>query len=110
MWKPIKHTVQDCPLAVGDGRFVETNDLLAMDHITRDYVGEAYVLMERHGKYKWYYLDGQSVDEMLVFKTYDSRPDEHGAKYCRHAAFRRGVVPDGPPRESIEVRALVFSV
>ncbi|KAK7402579.1 hypothetical protein QQX98_011684 [Neonectria punicea] len=108
IWKPINHTVQDCPLAVCDGTTAAEADLLATDHVTRDHVGEMYSLLS-NPEHKWYYMSQQSVEDVLLFKTYDSDPGT-GAKHCPHAAFRHQAVPEGTqPRESIEVRALIFS-
>jgi len=50
---------------------VEENDLLATDHVRRDYIGETYNLMYKP-KYKWHYLHRQTRDEVFIFKMYDS--------------------------------------
>lgn len=117
-------------MAVSDGSLVTEDDLLATDHVTRHYVGETYNLMYRN-KYRWYYISHQQPDEVLMFKTYDSDTDIPArrkipnrlphvgilahvlifyATDCPHASFRHGHVLEGSlPRESIEVRALIFS-
>ncbi|KAK1753163.1 methyltransferase CmcJ [Echria macrotheca] len=107
VWRPIGHSVGDWPLALCDGTTVEPGDLLATDHITKSYVGETYNMLYRE-KYKWYYLSDQAPDEVLLFKMFDSSRQVE-ARWCPHAAFKhRAASPDAPPRESIEVRALVF--
>ncbi|KAK0628788.1 hypothetical protein B0T17DRAFT_505418 [Bombardia bombarda] len=108
LWRPINHRVEDNPLAVCDGSLVDYDDMLASDHVTRDYVGETFNLMYR-SKYDWYYISNQDVDEVLMFKTYDSS-SQVAARHCPHASFHHAKVPAGTlPRESIEVRVLIFS-
>ncbi|OIW30194.1 methyltransferase CmcJ [Coniochaeta ligniaria NRRL 30616] len=108
IWRPIKHPVGDWPLALCDGSTVDRADLLATDHVTRDYVGETYNMLYRD-MYRWYYLNTQTPDEVLLFKMFDSEL-RIKARHCPHASFQHRTVPDGTlPRESIEVRALVFS-
>ncbi|KAK4194398.1 methyltransferase CmcJ [Triangularia verruculosa] len=108
IWRPIKHSVQDWPLALCDGSNLEAADLLATDHITKGYVGETYNLLYRD-KYRWYYLNQQTPDEVILFKMFDSKRQVK-AHACPHASFKHNDIPlNAPPRESIEVRALVFS-
>ena len=71
VWRPINRRVDDQPLAVSDGSLVDEDDLLATDHVTRHHVGETYNVLHRT-KYRWYYISHQEVDEVLLFKTYDS--------------------------------------
>ena len=47
-------------------------------------------------------------DEAIVFKVYDSA-DDGRARFTAHGSFNDPNTPDdAPPRESIELRALVF--
>ncbi len=73
---------------------------------------------------KWYYLDKQSPEEVTIIKIWDNRKDVARCEFtlslqsmdrklnflvCAHCAFQH---PEGfgakVPRESIEVRCLVF--
>ena len=46
-------------------------------------------------------------DEAYVFVEYDSRVDR--ARFTPHTGFKDPTsAPDAPPRESVELRALVF--
>ncbi|KAK4214338.1 hypothetical protein QBC37DRAFT_421430 [Rhypophila decipiens] len=66
------------------------------------------MLIYRPG-FQWHYLSEQMEDECYLIKIFDSL-EGVSAKYCPHTYFRHEVVPpDCPPRESIEVRALVFT-
>eukprot|EP00930_Biecheleria_cincta_P086036 TRINITY_DN75405_c0_g1_i1.p1 TRINITY_DN75405_c0_g1~~TRINITY_DN75405_c0_g1_i1.p1 ORF type:complete len:256 (+),score=27.67 TRINITY_DN75405_c0_g1_i1:58-825(+) len=56
---------------------------------------------------KWFYYPGLTKEEILVFKQYDScMPAGAG---CFHGSFEDPTAPsDAPPRESIELRAVVI--
>jgi hypothetical protein len=50
-----------------------------------------------------------TVDEVLLLKCFDSTTDGP-ARFAPHTAFADPTTPpDAPPRESIELRTLVFS-
>ena len=58
--------------------------------------------------HRWYYYPRLRADEALLIKTYDSLEDGT-ARFSAHTAFDDPTAAAGaPPRESIEVRALVF--
>jgi len=107
-WRPISHPVEDCPLAFCDGSTVDMAYMIRTDHVRRRYTGEnLYGLYDPNRK--WYYLSKHSPDEVLFMKMFDSKEDVK-AKCCPHAAFTLPSFPaEAKPRESIEVRALVFS-
>ncbi|KAF2855176.1 hypothetical protein T440DRAFT_415346 [Plenodomus tracheiphilus IPT5] len=108
IWRPIINPVTNWPLALCDGSTVSPTDLVPTDFITADYVGEMYNVVYR-AKHEWYYLSRQRPEEVFLFKIADSKEDVR-ARYCPHASFpQKGIIHGGIPRESIEVRALVFS-
>ncbi|KAL2431950.1 hypothetical protein ABEF95_004542 [Exophiala dermatitidis] len=108
VWRPICDRVEDWPLAVCDGSTLSPPKMMVVDHVRRSHIGEAiYPIYD--SRYRWHYLSQQRDDEILVMKMFDS---EQGvaARHCAHTAFRplgKGL-PNPAPRESIEVRALVF--
>lgn len=55
---------------------------------------------------KWYYYPEQRRDEVLAFKTFDSResPTGEGITYNPHSAFLLEDFQSKPLRESLEVR------
>ncbi|KAJ0147821.1 hypothetical protein CTA2_755 [Colletotrichum tanaceti] len=108
VWRPLRNPIENFPLALCDGSTVTETNLLRVDHVRKHYVGESlYPLFSKD--MRWYFLDRQSKDEVLVFKTYDSSTTVK-AKCCPHTSFHQSGSPvDGNPRETIEVRALVFS-
>ncbi|KAJ8093883.1 hypothetical protein AAF712_008424 [Marasmius tenuissimus] len=109
LWRPIGHPALDMPLALCDFRSVNTKeDLVAVELIFPGYVGETYGVKWNEG-HKWKYLRGMGVDEAVLIKCYDSVQDGSVATLTPHTAFKDPSTPEGtPPRESIELRALVF--
>lgn len=56
--------------------------------------------------HKWYYASQMTPDEALLFKMYDSR-DDGQARRVPHTSFQ-SALDQGPPRQSVEIRAFVF--
>ena len=56
--------------------------------------------------HRWYYKSEQRPDEVFFVKCFDSRKDV--ARCAPHGAFVDPRTTDQKPRESIEVRCLVF--
>lgn len=55
----------------------------------------------------WYTFPGMTRDEVIAFRTYDSRCEEESRPYwVLHSAFTDPSVADAPPRESVEMRVL----
>ncbi|KAK3350474.1 hypothetical protein B0H65DRAFT_545598 [Neurospora tetraspora] len=117
VWRPLRHPVANYALAVCDGSTVQPQNLVAVDHVRKNYEGEGLYPLYDQGM-KWYYLNRQTKDEVLFFKTYDSAEGVK-ARCCPHTSFKQssgeqpvqeaGDCSNATPRESIEVRALVFS-
>jgi len=109
VWRPTcSWPVRDKPLALCDGTSIKDSDLLPTDHIKKGYIGQTSNLMYRSG-FRWYYLSDQKKHECFIFKMWDSLEGVK-AKYCPHVAFEHGIIEMGAqPRESIEIRALVFT-
>ena len=56
--------------------------------------------------HKWYYASKMTPEETLMIKCFDSKKDGR-ARRTPHTAFQTEF-DQGPPRQSIEVRCLVF--
>jgi hypothetical protein len=107
LWRPIRGPLLDTPLAVCDALSVKPEQLVASDLIYRDRVGETYAVTY-DARHRWYYVPRMEADEVLLLKCYDSKTDGR-ARFAPHTAFADPTTPaDAPPRESIELRALVF--
>jgi hypothetical protein len=107
LWRPVLNPAIDTPLAVCDARSFSMNDWVECDTIYPTRKGEIY--LGRHSDaHRWYYYPQMQPDEVLVFKTYDSRVDAP-ARMTPHCAFDDPTAPaDAPLRRSIEIRCLVM--
>ncbi|RAI57354.1 CmcJ/NvfI family oxidoreductase [Roseicella frigidaeris] len=107
LWRPLAGPVRDMPLAVADARTAAPADFVASDLIYRDRVGETYQV-RFNPAHRWYWLPEMMPEEALLLKCYDSRR-EGVARFAPHTAFADPTAPaDAPPRQSIEIRALLF--
>jgi hypothetical protein len=107
LWRPIRGPLRDAPLAVCDAQTVKPEQLIPSDLVYPNRVGETYsVTFDR--QHRWFYIPEMGTDEVLLLKCYDSSTDGR-ARFAPHTAFTDPTMPaDAPPRESIELRALVF--
>lgn len=107
VWRPIRGPVQDTPLAFCDAQSMGADDFVPTDLVYADRVGEVYSV--RHNPaHRWYYVPEMQADELILLKCYDS-VDDGRARFTAHSAFEHPAAPaDARPRESIEVRTLVF--
>jgi hypothetical protein len=107
VWRPIKGPLLDAPLAVCDASSVEPEDLIPSDLIYPNRIGEIYSVSYRPS-HRWFYFREMRAEEALLLKCYDSKTDGR-ARFAPHTAFTDPETPtDAPPRESIELRSLVF--
>ena len=107
VWRPITGPVARAPLALIDAQSIADKDLVPVDLVYADRVGEIY-----HGAYnpdhRWYYFPEMRADEATLIKGYDSAEDGR-ARFTLHSAFDDPTTrADAAPRESIEVRVLAF--
>jgi hypothetical protein len=107
MWRPIRGPLRDAPLAVCDSRTVAPDDLVPSDLVYRDRTGETYSV-RYNPSHRWFYVPEMQRDEALLLKIADTRTDI-SARFMPHTAFTDPTTPpDAFPRESIELRTLVF--
>jgi hypothetical protein len=107
LWRPIRGPVLDAPLAMCDAQTLAPGDLVASDLIYPGRHGETYSV-KFSPAHRWFYFPKMTADEALLLKCYDSDTDGR-ARFAPHTAFIDPTTPtDAPPRESIEVRTLVF--
>ena len=107
LWRPIRGPVRDAPLAMCDGQSVAPGDLIASDLIYPNRSGETYSV-KYNPDHRWFYIPQMTADEALLLKCYDSATDGR-TRFVPHTAFIDPTTPpDTPPRESIELRTLVF--
>jgi hypothetical protein len=106
VWRPIRGPVLDSPLALCDARSFTDADLIASDLVYPHVRGETS-RVEFKPEHKWYYFSEQQRDEVLLIRVHDSENDGR-ARLSFHTSFENPLAEGAPPRESIEVRTLVF--
>ena len=107
VWQPIRGPIESTPLAVCDARSIEPKDFAPTDFVYRDKVGEVY-RFTYNAQHRWSYFPRLERHEVILLKCFDSKEDGR-ARFTAHSAFDDPTSPpDASPRESIEVRALVF--
>lgn len=107
LWRPIRGPLRDAPLAMADGQSVAPGDLIASDLIYPNRQGETYSV-KYNANHRWFYFPEMTPDEALLLKCYDSATDGR-TRFAPHTAFIDPTTPtNAEPRESIEVRTLVF--
>lgn len=106
VWRPIRAPLFDSPLALCDASTAGPQDLVPTDLVYRDRVGEIYSVAYNPAQ-RWYYVPAMQADEALLIKCFDSAEDR--ARFAPHTSFLDPTTPPGtPPRESIELRTLLF--
>ena len=107
LWHPIRGPLRDAPLALCDAGSVGAGDLVPSDLVYPDRVGEIYAVTY-NPSHRWFYVPEMQPDEALLIKCFDSETDGR-ARFAPHTAFDDPTAPkEVAPRESIEIRALVF--
>ena len=106
-WRNFGGTLLDSPLALCDASSLSQENLIETDLLYPDRKGEIYSITHAPTQ-RWYYFPKMQADELLYIRCYDSAPSGP-ARFSAHGAFDDpSTPPEAPPRESIEVRTLVF--
>lgn len=107
VWRPIGGSADGLPLALADARSVQDEDLFRVQRVYPNWVGELCYVIHRP-EHRWYWFPAMSPEEAVLFKVYDSLAGRT-ARWAVHTGFVPGKPAARPmPRESIEIRALVF--
>jgi hypothetical protein len=108
VWRPITPPPQDVPLALCDQRTVDDALLVEGRAVEPDYPeGVPYLIALPSPAHRWHYFPDMALDEVIVFKGYDSAPD--APMGCLHTAFIPPSPPKGAvPRASVELRVFAF--
>ncbi|KAL4875855.1 hypothetical protein BJY04DRAFT_200945 [Aspergillus karnatakaensis] len=106
VWRPLNGKVESMPLAFASAATVGLDDLSTIERRYPRYTGET-MGVKHNPNQQWFYWSGIDNDERILIKCSDTK--EGVAQRVPHSAFidpRSG--PDAKPRESIEVRTIVF--
>jgi hypothetical protein len=107
LWRPIRGPLLRSPLALCDAQTLAEENLVASDLRYPDRTGETYAVTY-NPEQRWYYFPKMQADEAVLIRCFDSAC-AGAARFSAHGAFDDpNSPPDAPPRESIEVRTLVF--
>ena len=107
VWRAIRGPIESWPLALCDARSLGADDVVPTDLVYRERVGETLGFLY-NPKHRWYYFPRLKRSEAILLKCYDSE-DDGRARFTAHTSFDDpNSQPNAAPRESIEVRALVF--
>ena len=107
VWRPTQKIVQSNPLALCDARSLNKTDLIIAERRYPDRIGQTYQI-KHNETHAWFYFPKMKRNEAIIFKVYDSETDGR-ARFTPHTSFEDPTTPKSAmPRESIEVRALVF--
>jgi hypothetical protein len=109
VWRPLHGPVESYPLVLCDALSMGPRDFVAADHIyDNGRRGETY-RMAFNPSQQWYYFSRMQTDEVVIIKCFDSMTDGR-ARYSGHGAARLTTPPPAgaKPRESIEIRTVVF--
>jgi hypothetical protein len=107
LWRPIRGPLLDSPLTLCDAQSLEQQNLIASDLKYPDRTGETYSVTYNPIQ-RYYYFPKMQADEVVLIRCYDSAP-QGAARFSAHTGFDDPTTPpDAPPRESLEVRMLVF--
>jgi hypothetical protein len=107
LWRPIRGPLLASPLALCDAQTLTEENLVASDLLYPDRKGEIYSVTYSPAQ-RWYYFPKMQADECVLIRCFDSAR-QGATRFSAHGAFDDPETPAAaPPRESIEVRALVF--
>ena len=107
LWRPITGPVLESPLTLCDAQSLAEEDLVASDLRYPDRVGETYAILYNPNQ-RYYYFPKMQPDEPVLIRCFDSA-QRGAARFSAHTGFDDPTSPAGaPPRESLEVRMLVF--
>ena len=107
LWRPIRGPLLRSPLALCDAQSLSEENLVGSDLRYPDRTGETYAVTYNPAQ-RWYYFPQMRADEFVLIRCFDSAR-QGPARFSAHGAFNDPQTPaDAPPRESIEVRTLVF--
>jgi hypothetical protein len=107
LWRPIRGPVLESPLTLCDAQSLSEENLIASDLKYPDRTGETYAITYNPNQ-RYYYFPMMQADEVVLIRCYDSAL-RGAARFSAHTGFDDPTSPpDAPPRESLEVRMLVF--
>ncbi len=107
LWRPIRGPVLESPLTLCDAQSLAEENLIPGELRYPDRIGETYSITFNPDQ-RYYYFPKMQPDEPVLIRCFDSAP-QGAHRFSAHTGFDDPTSPpDAPPRESLEVRMLVF--
>ena len=108
VWRPIRGPVETAPLMIcGYGSLADRDLISAERHYPDGRIGNIYHIAYNPAQ-RWVYFPDMERDEIVLLKCFDSLTDGT-ARWTAHGSFQPPNRPaDAAPRESIEVRTMLF--
>ena len=107
LWRPIRGPLLKSPLALCDAQSLADDNLISSDLRYPDRTGEIQAITYNPAQ-RYYYFPRMQREEAVLIRCFDSAL-AGPSRFSAHGAFDDPQTPpDAPPRESIEVRTLVF--
>jgi hypothetical protein len=108
VWRAMREPVETAPLAICNYSSIADDDLIIAErHYADNRVGRIYNLAFNPMQ-RWYYFPKLMCTEMVLLKCYDSLTDGT-ARWTAHGSFKDPEeVTNSTPRESIEIRSMLF--
>ncbi|ODN74731.1 hypothetical protein L202_07058 [Cryptococcus amylolentus CBS 6039] len=107
VWRPIRGTVLDAPLAVTDARSLSQEAKIHTRFVYPEREKGSYSIQNK-GDIKWYFISAQEPSDVLLFKQYDSENPGHVVGHTAFLDERFDGQPGVVPRWSIETRSVVI--
>lgn len=106
VWRPLKKITKD-PLAIMDWQTVAPErDIISTRMILNEHFWAELGKVKHGEKHEWVYMEGQTPDEALVFKQFDSKVE--GGMTVPHSAFVDDRWAGEEARRSIEIKMFAF--
>ena len=107
LWRPIRGPVLESPLTLCDALSLSEENLIASDLLYPDRKGETYSITYNPNQ-RYYYFPMMQPNEPVLIRCFDSARNG-AARFSAHTGFDDPTSPPhAPPRESLEVRTVVF--
>jgi len=106
VWRPLRGPVRDSPIGLIDARSVDWEKDAVIERLIYPNREGEILMLHYNPQHRWNYLAEMQKDEVLLIKCFDNLLPYAVAP---HTGFAFDTVPPGTlPRQSIEVRCLVF--
>ncbi|MBT4116798.1 MAG: methyltransferase [Rhodospirillaceae bacterium] len=107
VWRPLRGPVENLPLAICGWDSLADADMIVSERRYEDRIG-GILSTAYNSDQRWVYFSQMQRHEVVLLKCYDSLTDGT-ARWTAHGTFDLpGAATDSAPRESIEIRTMMF--